>query len=371
MQVQDSSDQKKTMQVLGTDGAAHYVSPAAVANGDSTVVSLNGGQHYAQAVTAGALYEIDSDVDVYVKPSGSPAVYGVSLTANTHAFGRTGQNFSNFTAFDFGTGDFAIEIFCTIEGDTTNNPRPLSLGVASGNTSVALTIDVASSVLTMKADVLDTTGTSPLGGQVTSGSLASYLTSTTLRHFVWNFVRSAGTPVVEFYIDGVKVGEDTYSDGGGSVNISNISSNGICYVGATFGGAANWAGKIFAIRAYKTDLTAAQIARRTGLGPTVLAQDGINASAVLNISAFGSWASADSPEIQDVNGSSLLVLSTMVGSLDVSDNTAAITGDAVASTSNSKRIRAGQPTVIYASGDYLNLYSAPEAAGDVILTRVG
>jgi len=63
-------------------------------------------------------------------------------------------------------------------------------------------------------------------------------------------------------------------------------------------------------------------------------------------------------------------MATAIGGLGVSAAITATTGDAVASTSNSRRIRANNPTVVNASSTYMNLYSAPAANGSVILTPV-
>lgn len=338
---------------------------------DSIVTALSGGQHTPIAVTANATYEVDSDVDIRVKNSGTPANYQHNLDEGEFLRGP-GSDFSGIAAWDFGATDITLETWTVIDDELAANADHILFDIGNtGGPRLGIRIGVnASNQLTMdmEGETDDGTNLFSAGATVDTGALTAYEAGPSLiRQFV--AVLDRGNDKIEWYIDAVKVAEtvSAFVDAD-TWDLTTLSgTDGKFSVGEKINSAGNMDGKTLAVHMYDSALTLTQIQTRNGLGPGVLTTDGINPVLVINIAAQSSWVDAGKPEVTDAAGNVLLTFSTV----DQTSRISALASDAIASTSNSKRIRAGQAEFIKVSGDYLNVYSAPAAAGDVILTKVG
>jgi len=331
----------------------------------SETVTLNGGQYASLACTVGGIYDIRPDIDIWVRSSTNPALQALTLTQNTTGIRNTTSSFASFTALDFGTNSITLEAWASVETDTTNDPRVLFIGNSAASFIDWQVLVNASGQMQQRIDI-DGAAASVTGTILTQPLDTSLEIGTTIRHIAVVVDRS-GTPTVHFYWDGALVGSTTFTDGGGLMDFSALANGNYC-VGCTQGSAANWGGKRLGHRIYQGALSAAQIAALNNVGITQLSNQVPNPAVWLNFSEADSWADPDEPEIKDAAGATLLTLDNPIGGLDVSDNTAAVTGGAMPLTTNSRKILAGECRPVICTNGFLNFYSAPSASGTALVS---
>jgi hypothetical protein len=334
------------------------------------------GEHKSIAIGASGYYRIDADMDVHVRASNASAIFGVDLTDDTDAYSTTPGTLVGQTGLDFGTADFSIETWAQVSSTTPNGVRLVGFGGATGTAGTGraqLEVYLAQSASTaLDLDIgfngPDGVAIESLGGQ---GNLAAYPLGSGLYHIVCTVDRGAasGTGTATWYINGVQVRTDTWTEAAAVValnlNTNDGASSRLC-LGGTIGGNAEFDGRIEDLKFYKALLTLSQVQARNNAGPLrSLGLDAADANISwwINFQQSGVWANPLQPEC--VSGYGNAVFNTLIGSPAVTERT----GGTAATVSDTKYY-GGKPEIVYVGNSFLNVYSLSASAGDVRLTPV-
>jgi len=334
------------------------------------VASLNGGNHVSVPVTAGALYRVDSDINVHLKSSISSALFGATLDDGADGYRVTSVDFSANSEFNIlSTTSDAVtyQWWGAISVDRQYKHRALTLGGGS-NSLLSIEINRDTGEFWQLGIVLkDTNGVNVLNEDIITTTV-----SDGAEHCFTYIIDRANTRCA-VYVDKTKIYDSVaVVDTGESVDFTIPAQN--LGIGTTSSGAAYYGGNINDCQLYDVVLTESQINARVDNGAPLSTADLVMDAATVNnlkfwlsFQNFSIWDDPTEPQPVAGYGGANLVF-TKIGTPTI----ALQTGGVAATPLNSSRILAGNPEVIKigATDTFLNLYSLGGSAGFVRLTEV-
>lgn len=366
-----------------------------VADGAIPAQTVKGGTYYTvdlSSVAASDAIEIDTDVELYALVAGTGTgmdAYVINGTANKW-FRSTVDTAGSGTAvasnaLDFGTAGFSVEAWATMETSATLDHALWSFGRETINCVARLVVNTSSNALTFKFGVgTDSAATTLIDLTTVTYDAATFLSGLSTRpiHSVMTVDR-AGTATsassLKLYLNGQQVVNHAFTDTAPTqnINVSNSTdANAGVHIGTNHGGARQYPGRIYAVRAYKSVLTQQQVIDRGKLGPTNLPVDGTLPSWILRFDNRSSWVSALQPEAFTATGTKVTTFGKN-GSAVAADDFVKYAGGEFPTAVKKFRIPAGSRATLFRSGrqakNQLVLYPLPQmdsGVGGVTITRV-
>ena len=343
----------------GSNSIAIYTPP--------TYITVPGGANVPVSLPAGN-YSVDTDIEVFLgKSDGALSLY----FPGGKAISKQSDLSSLAPAVNFGTAGFSFIWWGTYENSGTETDIKLVHSDSNTGTpkiNLSIVDNAGKTNPTIRFAVTSNEGNVLIDH--TTSFYAPLMRSAQIKNIAVSFDRTS--LLLRIFLDGTLVSQAAIASGFATDTVNPAAYATGASTGFTLGavsstGAPNsQVGSVLCFDTYKTALTTAQIVERVTLGPSGMPLDGIYPDGRMSIASRSAWGNPNIPEFQTISGTLISTFDSTWGTtFDINAGITPFASGGWVNHKNGVRVTYNSKQVIEHSGGYLNIYSRPQASGEV------